>query len=180
MKRLIIYIFLGFCLVGCNHKTSINDELPVEENSSALFIGLWYSVDRCYPYEAGIRINPDSTFLFEYRACLFYGFSTGTWFMDGDTIVLNSTLIDSCMYMSHFGIDCIEEELNDSIAMNIKTTNKDCQTDETDQYRQYVLFDNERFYLVNDTLTHIFGAEKLCPDIRNDFYRVIRESSEEN
>jgi len=173
MRKLIIYILIGFFIIGCGNKTSKNNESSMIENESNKYIGLWESVKRPYPYRSHLAINLDSTFRFEYGACISYGFSNGTWILCNDTIVMTSNEIDSCMYLSHFSVDCMEVP-SDSTEIVIETTIIDCEPQGTDDY---IYFDNEEFYLEGDTLRHIIKKPKRCPEIRNDFYSIEKDTT---
>lgn len=62
----------------------------------------------------------------------------------------------------------------DSTEIIIETTIRDCEPAWTDDY---VDFDNERFYLDGDTLRHKIKKQKLCPEIRNNFYRIEKDTT---
>ncbi|HBS86682.1 MAG: hypothetical protein A2W91_11690 [Bacteroidetes bacterium GWF2_38_335] len=93
--------------------------------------------------------------------------------MKDSLIVLNSCKIDSCMHLLHFGQDCILIDENDTSEHIIEKTISDCNPKNgTD----YIEFDNEEFYIDNDTLKHKVKKVKLCPEIRNDFFRTIKDT----
>jgi len=173
MRKLIINILIGFFFIGCGNETSTNNEPSVIEKQSYKYIGLWKSVERHYPYRSILTINLDHTFGFEYGACMSYGFSNGTWILRNDTLVLTSNEIDTCMYLSHFSVDCMDVP-SDTTEIVIETTIKDCEPLGTDDY---VKFDNEEFYLEGDTLRHVIKKPKRCPEIRNDFYRIEKDTT---
>jgi len=168
MRKVVAYILIGFYFIACSNQVTNNDGSSVVINKSDKYIGLWKSVKRPYPYRSNLTINLDSTFRFEYGACMSYGFSNGTWILRDDTIVLTSNEIDSCMYLSHFSVDCMEVP-SDSTEIVIETTIIDCEPKGSDDY---INFDNEEFYLEGDTLRHIIKKPKRCPEIRNDFYKI--------
>ena len=143
------------------------------KKESNKYNGLWESVKRPYPYRSHLTINSDSTFRFEYGACMSCGFSKGTWIIKDDIIALNSNEIDSCMYLLHFEDDC-KKVPDDSTEIIIETTIIDCKPKWTDDY---VDFNNEEFYLDGDTLRHRVKKPKVCPELRNDFYRIKKDTT---
>jgi len=99
-------------------------------------------------------------------------FSHGQWERKGTIIVLKSNNIDSCLYLTYFGEDCIVLDSLGNTDFVIEKTINDCEPEyETD----YVVFNNEEFYLDNDTMKHILKKAKLCLEIRNDFTKEIRD-----
>lgn len=152
-----------------------NSNIKQDENNN-LFIGTWESVDRFYPYKAHLIINKDSTFYFKYGACTASGFSKGVWISEDTIIDLKSLDIDSCMFLYRFGEDC--EILNvDSPYVSEIIVEKTISGCDPIDYVDYVLFENEEFYLDGDTLRHIIKGDKLCPKIRNDFFKIIKDTT---
>ena len=74
MKLYILSIILSIsCIQGSSQET-----IRVDQNiSSKTFIGSWESLKRIYPYKSYLIIKNDSTFHFEYGACLASGLSNG-------------------------------------------------------------------------------------------------------
>ncbi len=168
MNQTYIYIAILAILIGlisCSQETKKHrpDEQP---NNVDLFLGDWKSVKRDIPHSAELTINNDSTFRYSYGACLQRGFSNGYWTLSDSILTLNSFSADTCLFLRVFGIDCITADQIEKFRP--KTTIEDCTPDNTGEY---VLFQEVRFQLIGDTLKHIFTEEKLCPKIRNDFYR---------
>jgi|GEM_PF-5894936 len=169
----MIYILIGFGLASCNFETTNNNQTSEKKEESNKYIGLWESVKRPFPYKSHLTINSDSTFWFEYGACTSYGFSNGAWIVRNDTLVLTSDQIDSCMYLSYFSADCVEIP-SDSNTIVIETTIMNCEPQGTDYY---INFDNEEFYFEADTLRHLANKPKRCPELRNDFYSVKKDTT---
>ena len=152
-------------LVGCSQGTK--NHTPDEQIENAdMFFGDWKSVKRMTPYRAELTINKDSTFQYVYGASLLRGFSNGYWTLSDSILTLNSFSADTCLFLRVFGIDCITVDQIEEFKP--KTTIEDCIPENTSEY---VLFQGVEFQLIGDTLKHIFTEEKLCPEIRNDFYR---------
>ena len=126
-------------------------------------MGIWESLGT-YHLERP-KINADSSFQYDFGACMTHGISEGFWQLDGDELVLNSD-DDSCKYTSEFGVDCIPIDSADSKLANRTLSKSDCASKSSDYF---VLFNNDRFQIVKDTLIHQFDQPKLCPEIRNDF-----------
>ena len=168
MNQTYIYIAILAILIGfisCSQETK--KQTPAEQLDNAdLFLGDWKSVKRDIPHSAELTINNDSTFRYSYGACLLRGFSNGYWTFSDSILTLNSFSADTCLYLREFGIDCLTAEQTEKYKP--KTTIEDCTPENTNEY---VLFHEVRFKIIGDTLKHIFTEEKLCPEIRNDFYR---------
>ena len=167
MKRTLTLIILGLVFItGCSEQTPvITDKQPQPEKHNH-FIGIWESLERDIPFGATLTINADSSFQYDFGACMTHGMSEGFWQLDGDVLVLNSGNDDSCKYTSEFGVDCIPIDSADSKLANRTLSKSDCASKSSDYF---VLFNNDRFQIVKDTLIHQFDQPKLCPEIRNDF-----------
>ena len=166
---LIVVLFFTSCIQEVEKKAIDIDQIDIPNE----FIGNWVSLDRVYPYKAYLIIKSDSTFHFEYGACSAGGFSNGKWVKKDSIIILNSIKTDSCMYLSPFGQDCILIEEIDRSEFVAEKTIPDCNPKNTDDY---IEFKNEEFYINNDTLIQIVKKPKLCPEIRNDFTRIIQDT----
>jgi hypothetical protein len=168
MNQTCIFIVIGIILIGltcCSQETK-KQTLDKQTENANMFIGDWKSVKRMIPYSSELTINNDKTYKYSYGASLFRGFSTGKWTLTDSILTLNSFPTDTCLFLREFGIDCLTAEQIEKYKP--KTTTEDCIPENTDEY---VLFQEVRFKLIGDTLKHIFTEEKLCPEIRNDFYR---------
>lgn len=177
MKRSLTYIIICFIFIACNNQTEIK-QIKLKKAMN-YFIGNWESTERCYPYKGFLLINKNGSFNFNYGACMASGVSEGKWELKDNIIILNSIKTDSCLYLSYFDVDCILEvefvDEEDFIQnYSIETTIKDC---EPKYYEDYVLFNNEEFYISNDTLVHI-SKKKTCPEIKNDFTRITRNNAD--
>ena len=163
-------IFLSACI-----QEPRNRKIAVEQSEiSNTFIGKWESLKRIYPYKSYLTINNDSTFSFEYGACKASGFSNGRWKMIDSMILLNSFEIDSCLYLSHFQIDCGLLDLKDITQYHIEKTIIDC---DPEYMTDYIEFKNEKLYIDNDTLKHQVKNQEFCPEIRNDFSRIVKDTT---
>lgn len=167
-KRTVFHLLIGAILIGltgCSQggKNTTRDEYV---QNIDLVSGIWHSAKRMTPYSAELIINNDSTFHFSYGACLLSGFSKGQWILADSILILNSFPADSCLFLREFGDDCITADQLEE--MKLKTTIEDCNPENT---AEYVLFQEVKFQFIGDTLKHIFIGEKLCPEIRNDFFR---------
>jgi hypothetical protein len=174
MKEATLYILIVFLCQGCVLDPEQKDEqepIDVTRDTTNSFIGCWESLKRVYPYESQLLIKNDGTFYFEYGACIAHGFSTGKWQLIDTSIFLNSNGMDSCMYLSYFGVDCIDVNPIDTAEYFIEKTIPDCNPKSESEY---IEFKNTEFYIHNDTLRHIARDPQVCPEIRNDF---IRETS---
>jgi hypothetical protein len=174
MKKTILYILTIVFFTGCVNEPKKEIENIERKEIVNPFIGNWESLERVYPYKSYLIIDTDSTFYFEYGACLASGFSNGKWTMNDSIIKLNSDKIDSCMYLSHFGQDCIVIDENDTSEFIVEKTISDCNPKSGEDY---IEFFNEEFYIDNDTLKHIVKKSKLCPEIRNDFSRIKKDTT---
>ncbi len=166
MKKTILYILTIVFFTTCVNKSKKEITNP--------FIGNWESLERVYPYKSYLIINNDSTFHYEYGACSASGFSNGNWTKKDSIIILNSDKTDLCMYLLHFGQDCIVIDENGTSEQVFEKTIPDCRNPEYEE-KYYIKFINEKFYIDNDTLKHIVKKTKLCPEIRNDFSKIIKD-----
>ncbi len=168
VKHSPIFIIIGVLLMGlatCTQKTK-KDDSDTQNGSADLFIGKWKSVKRATPYTAELKIHPDSTFNFNYGACLARGFAYGQWILTDSALILHSFTTDTCLFLREFGEDCLA--INQLRDINQKTTIKNCMPENSDTY---VLFREVKFQLIGDTLKHVIDRENFCPEIKNDFFR---------
>lgn len=174
MKQ-IPFIFVAiFILIGCVHKSEKNTILSNINEKPNGFIGEWESFERIYPYVSNLIIKNDSTFYYESGACLFRGFSKGRWKINNDTLILNSSNLDSCLYLSYFDEDCILITEGDTSKFIRETTISGCiPFYET----EYILFKNDAFYIYNDTLIHKTKNSKQCIESRNIFFRIVVDTN---
>jgi hypothetical protein len=177
MSRIFVKIIIGILLVSCSQEA--NEEINATESheNPNLIIGTWESVKRVYPYKSYLLINKDRTFHFEYGACTARGVSNGKWIMKDGVMILNSYKIDSCMFLSHFEVDCKLIINYDTSEYIVEKTIVDCNP-KNETY--YIEFQNEEFYIDIDTLKHIVKKFKTCPETKNDFLRIIKDTTDEN
>ena len=157
MKNLLIILFVGVIAFGCGDNSE-NTIVEKDEKTTSPYFGHWDSKGRRM-YTSSLVINEDSTFHFSYGACQMSGFSFGKWTANGDEIVLNS-IIDSseCLFASEFlnnNIIIVEDSI---IEPELKTTINDCSPVSIDE--EYILFNNERFKISDDTLIHKNSIER--------------------
>jgi hypothetical protein len=119
------------------------DNPKIEENSK--FVKVWFDTVRSYPFKAKLVIKKDKTFEYSGGACTSSFGAKGIWKIENDTIILNSIKPKEYMWKHDFGLIC--EKLTDN---NYKTI-KDCEPKGEDSYEN---FENEKFYVRNDTLIH--------------------------
>jgi hypothetical protein len=161
----IFFIAIIVGLIACTQGT-IESNADEQTDTSSMFLGVWQSTERIIPYKATLSINNDNTFHFTYDACPISGFSIGTWILKDGIITLNSLPADTCLFVREFGEDCYTIEQLEGF--NLETTIPDCKPEEPGEF---VLFQNVKFQLIGDTLRHFIIGERICPEIRNDFFR---------
>ena len=175
MKYIIIYIILGILISSCNQESKKANSVNRKTVDRNVFLGVWKSVERPYPYAGYLFIKSDSTFTYEFGACIMSGFSFGKWIIKDDILVLKSSDTDLCFYTNPFDSDCtlIEEiiividSMTNTIPLERSKTN-DC---EPETIEEFIIFANEEFYFDNDTLKHISRIIKNCPDVSRNFTR---------
>jgi len=148
MKYLIIFKFILFSIISCNNITK-----PIEnafvKNEINPFVNTWIMVSSQYPFSSKLIVYNDFRFRYEFSS-LSNGFSEGYWQLDSGIIVLNSFKLDSCMYYSRFGEECIPiDDFREVDKKLLATTLDNCFPNSQDVY---VVFERDSFYLSNDTL----------------------------
>ncbi len=162
--KVLYFISIVFLGVSCQ---GIKDSSDSDESSTANFIGKWTSTPKVIPYSGFLTIKNDQTFSFNYGACDHGGFSRGVWSLNGDTLILNNSIIDTCYYITEFGINCIAIPESEEDLPELKTTIPNCKPESLDI--DFVLFENECFLLINDTLSLIPNEGCLCPEESDKF-----------
>ncbi|MBF4507620.1 hypothetical protein IRZ83_13170 [Flavobacterium sp. JLP] len=120
------------------------------------FVGTWYDTEYVIPNLTIIKIKEDSTFSCVSGACTWHGFSRGKWKVTGDFIELNTVKIDSCYDVFPF-FSCRFFDKNNEAKMTIEG----CKPKSPDSY---VIFENENFYIKNDSLILQIKPSSGCPD----------------
>jgi hypothetical protein len=169
MNKTILYFIAIFLLTGCVNNSEITPQIYTDNKIENKFIGTWESFEREYPYQAYLIIEKDYTFHFEFGACLTSGYSKGKWELKDSMIILNSIQTDLCMFLDYFNDDCILIDVNTMKNFVVEKSISDC---EPKYGTEYIIFNNEKLYIDNDTLKHIIKEIKLCPEIRNIFFRI--------
>jgi len=161
----LLLIATIIALSSCSQKIKDNDS-DDQLDYGGPFIGKWQSVERGIPYKAVLLVNADGSFSFTYVACTISGFSSGTWFLEDGILTMNSVPADTCLFVREFGEDCYTNEQLEGFMP--ETTIPDCKPEDLDEF---VLFQNVKFQLIGDTLKHLYSSDRICPEIRNDFFR---------
>lgn len=165
---LLVLLFLFSC--RSSNKEIVNNDNLIESE----FIGEWCSVKRIIPYTAYLKIDSSYNFSFEGGTCSMRFYSKGSWILNSDTIILNSFKPTGCYYISDFEVTCtIVDTSSSNIGNPYKTSIKDCAPDEGDEY---VLFNQEKFIIQNDTLIHVRKTINICPEIKDNFTRLIMDN----
>ena len=130
------------------------------------FIGSWHSIKRDIPYGATLQINKDKSFQFEFGACMLQGNSIGEWFVNDKGIILNSKKADTCTLTEEFGNNCTVVKF-DTLSLDNPKTKRDCVRDDI----YFIIFNNSRFYIRNDSLIFESKKKNLCPEIKDIFVK---------
>ena len=163
-SKYFLYSLLIVSLLSCN-KSKTTQEIKKKESS--VFVRTWFDTVRIVPFSEKLEIRQNQTFKFVGGACTSRWWSEGEWILKNDTIVLNSFKSKKCNYLRDYGAMCrtIEQIKINGRELSIK----DCKPDSDDDY---VMFINEKFYILNDTLVHV-KQNKKCEGI--DIVYSIRE-----
>ena len=145
MKNLL-YLLLAstLLLLSCQPKTNTNK-----------FVGTWKDLQIPSGY-AQLKINSkENTFSYQSGGNGTKTFSKGHYEITGDSIALtslNASDIDGCYIILPFG-QCYFK--------NLRQTKLNCQPSKTEFYD---FFDNDIFYLKNNSLIHRDDSNEKCPD----------------
>lgn len=178
MKKQILYILSTiFILTSCISKNSVDKS---SEEQFDKYLGVWHNTFRHYEYSADLKIDSMNNFIYEGGACASSFLSKGSWKLNGDTIVLNSFQPKECYYVLDFGIKYIVEPpiIGDTTIHELRTSIKGCEPDL--YYITYILFNDERFIIKNDTLIHIAHTKTPSSDIiKEDFIKHTKDNETE-
>lgn len=119
-----------------------------EKKADERFTKNWYDTAYIIPGRTILAINPDYTFTYNARGCEWHTISKGIWSVTGDTIELNSALIDTCYYMFPFA-ECIK--FGEFYNKKIPTTIPNCASESG---TNYTFFNKDKFYIKNDSLLY--------------------------
>jgi len=156
-----VIIVLVFCL-SCKNCDKSNNNESMKQFDNSLFVNTWLMTASQYPYSSKLFICDNYSFRYEFSAISINGFSQGYWHVDSPFIVLNSIQIDTCMYYSRFGEECIPIDDFKNVDKVLKATT----IDECKPLTQvkYVVFEKDSFYLSSDTMFYFNkNADKFCP-----------------
>ncbi len=173
IKQKLYILTLIFFLSSCISKNNIDKST---EKQIDKYFGVWHSTDRHYEYSADLKIDSMNNFIYEGGACASSFLSKGSWKLNEDTIILNSFQPKECYYVIDFGIKYIVAPpiIGDTTKHELRTSIKGCEPDLV--YIAYILFNNERFIIKNDTLIHIAHTKTLSSDIvKEDFIKEIKD-----
>jgi hypothetical protein len=156
MKNNLLFLFVVLNLFsGCKK------ELP-KKTENPKFVRTWYDTVQGMPYRAKLIIKTNKTFEFSSHSCQSGAESKGKWTIEKDTIILNSIKPKNCLFQHPFGIICNFDE----IVKNNKTI-KDCEP--SGRESDYVIFEDEKFYIKNDTLIHENKKDVTCTKLKIAF-----------
>ena len=159
MKLKLLLTFLFIVFISCK-----KDKMKAIEKSE--FVKTWFDTIRMVPFESKLIINDNKTFEYKGGACSSSFESKGSWKIEKDTLILNSSKTNKCYWKQPFGLMCSEKDF-EKIQEDNKTI-KDCNPAGENAY---VIFDNEKFYIRNDTLIHT-EKNKYCPKLKTAFSSV--------
>lgn len=159
MKLKLLLTFLFIVFISCK-----KDETKAIEKSE--FVKTWFDTVRMVPFTSKLIINENKTFEYNGGACTSSFKSKGFWKIEKDTLILNSSKTNKCYWKHPFGLMCSKKDF-EKISEDNKTV-KDCNRSDENAY---VIFDNEKFYIRNDTLIHT-KKNKYCPKMKIAFSSV--------
>lgn len=151
MKIKFLLLIFILALSSCK-----KDSPKIEENSK--FVKVWFDTVIIVPFEAKLIIKKDNTFDYSGGACTSSFGAKGIWRIENDTIILNSIKPKECLWTHKFGKNCTTRE--EIIAERDNKTIKNCEPNEDESYE---IFENEKFYIRNDTLIHKNDENENCP-----------------
>lgn len=107
----------------------------------------WYAID------GELKIDSNNTFEYKRSTCVSISVSKGNWRISNDTLILNSFPAKGCYFIEEFDIKTSMKTLNYHLR---KITEKDCEPNSG-----YVLFNNEKFYIIDSLLISKKSANKV-------------------
>lgn len=157
--KLLSTLLLFVVFISCK-----KDETKAIKKSE--FVKTWFDTVRMAPFKSKLIINENKTFEYLGGACTSRFESKGSWKIEKDTLILNSSKTNKCYWKHPFGLMCSKKDF-EKIREDNKTI-KGCSPTGEDAY---VIFDNEKFYIRNDTLIHT-EKNKYCPKMKIAFSSV--------
>ena len=113
------------------------------------------------PLKERLIIKENKTFEFSSRACQGGSESNGIWKIENDTIILNSIKPKGCLFQHKYGFCLI---VGDKSYFENNKTIKGCEPSGRDS--SYEIFENEKFFIRNDTLIHVNKINDPCPNLK--------------
>lgn len=156
MKFKLLSILAIVIFISCK-----NDKPKINRNSK--FVKSWFDTVRTTPFASELIINANNTFDYRGGACTSSFESKGIWKIEKDILILNSFKTKKCIWKNNFGLVCSKEDFD-----KISEENRSLNNCKLDSEKSYVVFNNEKFKLRNDTLIHI-AVNKNCPKLRIAF-----------
>jgi len=156
--------FLILALVILVLFSSCKKDLP-KKIENPKFVRTWYDTVQGMPYKAKLIIKANKTFEYSDHGCQSGSKSDGIWKIKNDTIILKSIKPKGCLFQHHFGVYCIA--INDKSYFENNKTIKGCEP--SGRESDYEIFENEKFFIRNDTLIHANKVKDNCPEIRIAF-----------
>jgi hypothetical protein len=153
MKFKLLSILLLVIFISCK-----NDKPKINKNSK--FVKTWFDTVRMTPFTSKLIINKNNTFDYSGGACTSSFESKGFWKIEKDTLILNSSKTNKCYWKLPFGLMCSKKDFE-----KIREDNKTIKGCNPMGENEYVIFDNEKFYIRNDTLIHT-EKNKYCPSMK--------------
>jgi hypothetical protein len=143
--------------------SSCNKPLPKKEENPK-FVRTWYDTVQGMPLREKLTIKANKTFEYSSRSCESGSESKGTWKIENDTIILKSIKPKGCRFQNRFAF-CIP--LNDKSYFENNKTIKGCEPNGRDA--SYAIFENEKFFLKNDSLIYVGNKENPCSNLKIGF-----------
>ena len=144
--------------------SSCNKPLPKKEENPK-FVRTWYDSIHGIPFRAKLNIKANKTFEYLSSACESGTESNGTWKIESDTIILKSIKPKGCRFQHPFGLCLVVGDK--SYSENNKTI-KGCEPNGGDS--SYEIFENEKFYIRNDSLIYVNKENHSCPELKISFF----------
>lgn len=158
MKNCLIIISLFLALL-----TSCEKALP-KKIEDPKFAKVWYDTCHGMPFSSKLKIGVNKKFEYYSRSCQGGTRSNGYWKIVNDTIILNSIKPKGCLFQYPFGVVC---DIYNEPEIVGNTTIKNCDPD--GRKAIYEIFENEKFFIRNDTLIHLEKWNVACPQYRIAF-----------
>ena len=157
MFKKLYFLLFATIFVGCQ-----SDKIDFK-----LFGGNW-KIERDVYRKGALIINQDRTFKFSDIGHLSESYSSCTWKIKKDTLVLSSTMPQECLYVHKFAPFCPNKNI--IIEEKIETTIENCEPKNYTKF--YSKFLREKFILKKDSLIYIV-TNKNC-DKKHTDYRIFR------